>query len=254
MKCLVLLTDMKDVAVSEVVLRSIPRELSEQVNVSVVNIETFDTVHANFLLRLVLDSLEMGDIVSIVCDPRLNDIPRDSIGIELENGVCVVGPNNGVMSRMLEDFNVKTAIKLPISPESTKHPTFNGKYRFAVATKKLLLGEDLSSIGEVVAVDHFYKVKTAHGTVVHVDNYGNLKLKLPRIEDKKVGSKVLIKLRDKIVTVTYGVEFDDVDEGEGIFYNGSSLWGLPELALNRGSFASTYGVRVGDFVTIMGER
>lgn len=254
MKCLVLLTDMKDVAVSEVVLRSLPRQIKEQVNVSVVSIESFDTVHANFLLRLALDSLEKGDIVSIVCDPRLNDIPRDSVGLELENGVFIVGPNNGVMSWMLEDFKLKFVVKLPISPESKKHPTFNGKYRFAVATKKLLMGESLESIGEVVQDDHLYKVHTTLGTVVHVDNYGNVKIKLPRIEDKNVGTKVLIKLRDRILTVTYGVEFDDVEEGEAILYNGSSLWGLPELALNRGSFASTYGTKVGDFVTIMGER
>src|SRR5688572_642113 len=114
MKCLVLLTDMRDVAVSEVILRSIPRDVKEQVNVSIVNVEAFDTVHANFLLRLVLDSLQDGDVVSIVCDPRLNDIPRDSVGVELENGVNIVGPNNGVMSWMLDDFKVNRVVKLPI--------------------------------------------------------------------------------------------------------------------------------------------
>ena len=216
--------------------------------------ESFDTVHANFLLRLVMDSLQRGDIISVVCDPRLNDIPRDSIGLELKNGVCVVGPNNGVMSWMIDDFDIEKVIKLPISDDSKKHPTFNGKYRFAVATNQLLSGVTLEKVGERVEIDHLYRVNVAHGTVVHVDNYGNVKIKLPRIEDKRVGSKVLIKLRDRIITVTYGVEFDDVEEGESILYNGSSLWGLPELALNRGNFASTYGIRVGDFVTIMGER
>lgn len=254
MKCLVLLTDMRDVAVSEVVLRSIPRDINEQINVSVVNIETFDTVHANFLLRLVLDSLQSGDVVSIVCDPRLNDIPRDSVGIELTNGVYVLGPNNGVMSWMLDDFKIKKIIQLPVSELSKKHPTFNGKYRFAVATSQLFSGIALDKIGESLTSSHLYRSEIADGTVVHVDNYGNVKLKLERLEDKKIGSKLLIKIRDRIITVTYGIEFDNVGEGEAILYNGSSLWGLPELAINRGSFALNYGIRVGDFVTIMGDR
>lgn len=245
---------MRDVAVSEVVLRSIPRDIKEQINVSVVNIETFDTVHANFLLRLILDSLQSGDVVSIVCDPRLNDIPRDSIGIQLANGVCVLGPNNGVMSWMLDDFDVQNIIQLPISELSKKHPTFNGKYRFAVATNQLLSGLEFAKIGGTLKRGHLYHSEVADGTVVHVDNYGNVKVKLARIEDKVVGSKLLVKIRDRVITVTYGIEFDNVGEGEAILYNGSSLWGLPELAINRGSFSATYGVRVGDFVTIMGER
>jgi len=250
MRKFILLTDMKDVAVSETILRSVPNSVNN-VTIVPVFVDTFDILHGAFLLRLLADSFEPNDVVSIVCDPRFTDVPRDSIGIELKNGVTIFGPNNGVMSWLIQDFEVKSAIKLPISEESRLHPTFNGKYRFAVAVNKCLQGDSFETIGDKFDKDEIYLSKIADGTVVHVDNYGNVKIKLPALHLKR-GSNVSIKLRDKVYSLRYGYEFFDVEEGDPILYTGSSLWGLPELAINRGNFATMYGVKVGDLVTIIG--
>lgn len=250
MRKFILLTDMKDVAVSEAILRSVPNSVND-VAIIPVQVDTFDILHGAFLLRLLADSFESNDVVSIVCDPRFSDVPRESIGIELKNGVVVFGPNNGVMSWMLQDFELNKAIILPISEESKLHPTFNGKYRFAVAVNKCLSGSTFDSIGDEFDKTSIYMSKIADGTVVHIDNYGNVKIKLPLLQFER-GSNVSIKLRDKVYTMKYGYDFFDVSEGEPLLYTGSSLWGLPELAINRGNFAKMYGVKVGDIVTIIG--
>lgn len=241
---------MRDIATTEVVLRSTLGIADNIIPIiEVVSVDDFNVINAEFSLRLLADSLVAGDIVIVVCDPRIHNRPHDSLAVQLDNGIIVLGPNNGVMSWIIKDLGMQKVLELPLNAETIKHPTFNGKYKFAVAANALLKGSNFDALGANFDADKLYSDNLPEGMILHVDNYGNLKINHPRLELEK-GQIVSVSANGQQYDVSFGSEFWDVDEGEMIVYSGSSLWGLPEIAVSRGSAAKKLNLKVGDIIDI----
>jgi len=240
---------MKDVALAEVQLRTL--QGLNQIPINFINVKTeeFNIVSGKFLLRLIADSLEAEDIVIVVLDPRLSDRPHNSLGIKLKNGAYLLGPNNGVFSWIIKDFSILESIELNNNENTKKFPTFNGKYKFSLAANKILSGHLFSQLGKAIRKSELFIEPINEGQIVHIDNYGNLKIHLPRLRCK-VGQKIFIKFRNQTSETRFGKEFDDVSPGELITYNGSSLYGLPEIAINKGNAAKYFGAKVGDEISL----
>ena len=164
-----------------------------------------------------------------------------------------LGPNNGVLSWVIEEFGIKSCVELPIVKNNLLHPTFNGKYKFSVGVNKLLKGKKIRELGTRFSKQKIYIRNIAEGTIVHIDNFGNLKVKGKRPKHR-LGSDLSIKINGRTHYAKYGTEFYDVDEGELIVYPGSSLYGLPEIAINKGSAAEYLKLRIGDKVDIIDGR
>jgi len=248
-----LVTDMSDVGINEVRLRMLKGLDISEFNIETIVVKRFNLVHGSFITRLLTDSCDKGDIFIIVLDPRYTDKPRESICIETNSGIFYLGPNNGVLSWVIEDFGIKNCVELPIGKDNVLHPTFNGKYKFSIGVNKLLCGKKLTEIGNKFDKKKVFMNQIPEGTIVHVDNFGNLKIKGDRPK-YQLGSDLSINVNGKVYYAKFGREFYDVDEGELIVYPGSSLYGLPEVAINRGSAAEYLKLDIGDKLDIINGR
>lgn len=249
-KNVLIITDMIDVGINEVRLRIINGLKNKLINFESVAVENFNITNGAFLLRLLADSCKGGDIFLVVLDPRFEDKPRDSICFKTRNNFFLAGPNNGVFSWVIKDFGIKECVELPLRKENLLFPTFNGKYKFSLAITKLLEGKSVKSLGKKFRKEDVFIEEIENGTIVHIDNYGNLKIKGGRPKFK-LGGILEIKINKKVYPAKFGAQYFDVQEGELVVYAGSSLGGLPEIAINRGNAAKFLDVKIGDKITII---
>lgn len=245
-----IITDMNDVGINEVRLRVLEKISKQTVNFENVKVKKFSVINGSFIIRLLADSCREKDIFIIILDPRYDSKPRESICLQTQNNFYFIGPNNGILSWVIKDFKIKKCVQLPLTKENMLFPTFNGKYKFAKTAGQLINGEKFSNLGKEFSKEDIYKEKIETGTVVHIDNYGNIKIKgkRPRF---KLGDIVEIKVNGRVYSIRFGLQFFDVPEGELIIYPGSSLWGLPELAINRGNASEFLKVNIGDKIDII---
>jgi len=245
----IILTDITDVGKTEMALRISDAELNDRVEIHFVKVKKFSIVNTIFLFRLLFDSAIEGDIFLVVMDPRYNSKSRESLYVRTKNNINCFIPNNGIISWVLNDFGIKDSYLIPVNQDNKDFPTFNGKYKYAPAINSFL--KDINFVEKLTkfSIKDIVTTNINEGEVVHIDNYGNLKV---YFSDKNIYKKENIKvnINDKEVDVKLSYDFNVSEDGTPVFYSGSSLDGLLELALIRDSFAEKFNVEIGDVIKI----
>jgi S-adenosylmethionine hydrolase len=197
-----------------------------------------------------------GTIFLVVVDPGVGSARR-AIAVEAGH-YRFVAPDNGVLTRVLEDTPVVSAVELtePQYARPTISRTFEGRDRFAPAAAWLANGVELSSLGRPAGALQRLRlavpVSTPDGLlgeIVRVDVFGNLISNIDRrtCEAFAAGSVPAVHLDDRLAARLVST-YAEGKAGELTALFGSS--DHLEVAVNGGSAAERAGAGRGARVRV----
>lgn len=190
------------------------------------------------LLAALASGFPPGSVFLAVVDPGVGT-PRDAV-VVLAGGRWFVGPDNGLLSVVAARHADTRLWRITWQPDVLS-ATFHGRDLFAPIAAEIARGEfpetKLASIAR-------FEVEFDAGDltrVIYIDHYGNAWTGLRSVPK----SARLIAAGE---VFKHGDSFGFVDKGEGFWFINSV--GLLELAINRGSAAVAFGLKVGDLVQV----
>ena len=203
-----------------------------------------DIATAGFTLRSVFDDFPKGT-VHLVAVGAASSHKDDFIAIRLD-GHYFIGTNNGIWS-LVSDKQPSACISLPQPDVITN--AFPAKFVFAPAAAELLNGTEITDLGNPFEYElkkrlfrqAIVRENELHGSVVHVDNYGNL--------ITNISFRTFEKARDgRKFKITFGYEtftgiskhYNSQEYGDCvILFNSQNLL---EIAINHGNAAQLLGL------------
>ena len=247
-KKVVVLTDCIDVAWQEIRGSIYSNAKNYDVIIEpVVPVASYSIENVNFLVRLIAEIYPPETIICVIVNPLKKRTER-IIGTTKKKKLYFEGTNTGAFTWLEEDFGIDEVYEL-FDPGFVP---FGGKYVHAPAVGKLASGTNLKELGNPFDKDKIRHIKMEIGTVIHIDNFGNLKL-YHKFDDKpKNGDKYIITLNDEDIKVTYNERMMEKNDNEIIIYPGSSF-NFTEVGIVRGHFANLYNVKNGDVIKIRKE-
>jgi S-adenosylmethionine hydrolase len=189
-----------------------------------------------------------------VVDPGVGG-DRGALVVETPSAFFV-GPDNGVLSLVLRNTEVKSIRRLenPLYTRGEISRTFHGRDIFAPAAAHLANGTPVVDFGPpqdslemLLWPEPRLEAGAWIGEVIHVDHFGNAITSLAGDgtalgPDATVGFGVLrVPVRDSYQAIT---------SGQGVAVIGST--GLIEIAVNGGNAARQFGLKRGDRVELTG--
>jgi S-adenosylmethionine hydrolase len=194
------------------------------------------------------EALSSDAVIMASADPRAPGIPREPIAIHFDQpNMYLVCPNIGISTMMLERYTPTKAIRMNFDKWASSG--FNGRDIYAPTAEQIVAGIPLDDLGENFPLDSLYNPEIDHGTVLHIDNYGNVKLyaydDLSNVDYVNInGQKLPVVSNFKLKNG------ETVLGGELVATNGSSF-GLVEIQAKADGFgakgvAEILGIRVED--------
>ena len=217
-------------------------------------IKPSDIGHAAFVLRAVFRDFPKGT-VHLVGVHSTSNRGEAFVALQLEDHFFV-GPDNGIFG-LISDQPHQQLIE--INTTDAVPTTFPERDVFAMAAAKIASGKSLNDLGTPIPsfrkmIDRQVKAtkKQISGTVVRVDNFGNLITNIPKIAFDTLS-------RGKAFTIQFGGEkfrrihtlYNQAEEGE-CFMVFNSL-GVLEIGINKGNASELLGLSYDSTVTIMFE-
>lgn len=209
----------------------------------VVPVDSYNIVNVNFLVKLIAEIYPEGTIICVIVNPLKLRTER-IVGKTKRKHIIFEGTNTGAFSWLVNDFECEELYEL----YDPGFIPFGGKYVHAPAVGKIASGIPINELGDNFALDKIRHVKMEKGTIMHVDNFGNLKLFHKFEEEPKNGDKFLIQFSNKL-EVTYNKRMMEKEDGDLVIYPGSSF-GYTEIGIVRDHFSSKYNVKIGDVIKI----
>lgn len=210
-----------------------------------------DVTAAAFVLARYAHLFPAGTVHVVVVDPGVGTARR-AIAASIDDRLFVA-PDNGALSRVLHAGRsaLVVALENPAYQRLPASATFHGRDIFAPAAAHLAAGIPLGELGpeirDPVRLDTPEPVRDrtgVHGTIVHVDRFGNLISNIPA-SWLEMGARVDLAGRPLgPVRRTYG----DGAPGEPLALIGSD--GLLEVGVRDGHGARVLGAGRGTPVTV----
>jgi S-adenosyl-L-methionine hydrolase (adenosine-forming) len=225
-------------------------------------LDDFDTISAARVLETV--RFVAPAIHVCICDPGVGT-SRRPLALLTQRGDVLIGPDNGVLlPAALALGGVREAREIT-NMALMRHPVsavFHGRDVFCPAAAHLANGVGFEVVGEMIEVESlapppYEDAERADGLwrarIIFVDKFGNAHLNIHHDEWQSgvpaSGSMVDVALPDgQSVAVSHHSTFGETRLGAALILADND--GRPTLALNRGSFASTHGLSVGDEVVV----
>lgn len=240
MPVIVLFTDFgsRDPYVGQVKARLIEHAPTQQVVDLLNEVPDFNPHAGAHLLAAFAPGFPLGSVFLAVVDPGVGT-PRDAV-VVFAGGRWFVGPDNGLLSIVAARHAGTRVWRITWQPDSLA-PTFHGRDLFALIAADIARGDFPDD--KLAPIDAL-KVEFDAGDlarVVYIDHYGN------------AWTGVRGVLADARVSAAgeqfrHADSFGFVDKGEGFWFINSV--GLLELAVNRGSAAAMFGLKVGDAIQV----
>lgn len=179
-----------------------------------------------------------GSVFLAVVDPGVGT-PRDAV-VVMAGGHWFVGPDNGLLSVVAARHTDTRCWRITWQPDDLA-PTFHGRDLFSRIAAEIASGEFPDTKLTVVAKLNVEFDSGDLSRVIYIDHFGNAWAGVRNVpKDARVSAAgELFKHSDS---------FGFVGKGEGFWFINSV--GLLELAVNRGSAAATYELKVGDPVQV----
>lgn len=218
-------------------------------------------------LRDLVNVWPEGTVIVSVVDPGVGTSRKASVA-ELDNGTYVVSPDNGSFSLIREHISEIRQIDETInrSHHNEKVAVFDGRDLFSYCAARLASGIiNFAGVGPSYSVDEIVLCPEVQYEPVieqgHVETfvthvlpwYGGIRAAVTNeqfVENAEFrhGDLIHIAIRhkDQILfdeVVPFVKSFGDVEEGEPLVYEGSSL--MISIDLNRGNFAKKYDIHAG---------
>ena len=197
-----------------------------------------------------------GTVFLAVVDPGVGG-SRRAIVARSRRGQYFVLPDNGLVTRVADADGLEEVREIS-NPKwmrsETVSTTFQGRDVFAPVAARIARGDDWREVGSVVETPVRIEASGVsrsadglEGEGVALDgHFGNL---LTNVEGADLatlgwaaGDRVPVRVGSRELTLPFTRTFSEVPEGSALLYIDSR--GRVALAVNRGSFAKTYGVAV----------
>jgi S-adenosyl-L-methionine hydrolase (adenosine-forming) len=218
------------------------------------DIKPFDLVQAAFVVQNCWSEFPEGTIhligVHCVYAPEAHFI------LAKHAGHFFMAPNNGILSLL---FGGETDLVLRnLGPGAAEH--FAVKNVFAETVAQLLSGVDFEEIGQPatellqrISIQPVITRTRIRGTIMHLDNFDNAIVNVPRAVFEKARNgrsfSLFFKRNDPISHLSNN--YSDVPIGEPLcLFNAA---GYLEIAINMGRAASLLGLKVEDIVEVVFE-
>ena len=234
------------------------------------NIEIVDLTHdvppydielAGEVIEQALPFYPTGTVAVAVVDPGVGS-DRKAIAIRTRGGHVLVGPDNGLFTLVMQAEGVEHAVELRntryFRAEQTSF-TFHGRDIFAPVAAHLAAGTPLDSLGPAVTPVTL-DVRPARlidgridGTVRYIeDPYGNVVTDIrPALLDSlgaRLGDSLEVRVASRSLRLPWRSTFSDVPSGRVLAVMHSR--GVLSFSINQGDFASRYGVKRKDAVSV----
>lgn len=237
---IVLLTDfgVRDPYVGQMKARLAEHAPEQQVIDLLHQVPDFNPHAGAHLLAAFAPGFPAGSTFLAVVDPGVGT-PRDAV-VVLAGGRWFVGPDNGLLSIVAARNRDPRIWRINWQPASLSD-SFHGRDLFAVIAAEIARGEFPD--GKLGTID-MLKVgfdPDDLARVIYVDHYGNAWSGIRAVprDARVIAAGELFK---------HGETFGRVGKGEGFWFINSV--GLLELAVNRGSAAHRFGLKVGDPIQV----
>ncbi|MDP1925834.1 MAG: SAM-dependent chlorinase/fluorinase [Thiobacillus sp.] len=202
------------------------------------DVPAFNAHAGAHLLAAFADGFPMGSVFLAVVDPGVGT-PREAV-VMLAGGRWFVGPDNGLLSVVRARYADFRLWRISWRPNPLS-PTFHGRDLFALIAAEIASGN--FPLAKLTAIEclqvEFDAADLAR--IVYIDHFGNAWTGVRHVlTDARISAAGEI--------FRHSESFGFVAKGEGFWFINSV--GLLELAVNRGSAAATYGLKVGDPVQV----
>lgn len=225
-------------------------------------IDDYDTTSAARVLETV--QFILPAIHVCVCDPGVGTTRRP-LAILTHRGDVLIGPDNGVLLpalSILGGANEVREISNPAIMRQPVSPVFHGRDVFCPAAAHLANGVRFELVGELIETARLVPPPYADAEhvdgrwmarVIHVDKFGNAHLNISQAEWRALvpsnGCTIdLVIAARRRLAVEHRFTFGNAGPGAVVIVGDDD--GRPALAVNQGSFAATYDVRLGDDVVV----
>jgi len=220
-----------------------------------------DIVHAAYQIATSFHYFPEGTLHLVVVDP---DVGSDREIILLSaHGHYFLAPDNGVLSFVLrgaDDAEAFTADRPDLYLDPVSH-TFHGRDIFAPLAAFLVNGAPPAELGprrdpaglkrvEDPPLSLDEKTKKIHGSIIHIDHYGNITTNIPRATLRRLTDSfegVSLLVGEHIIS-GLRTSYNEVPRGRSLLIFNSSDY--LEISINCGDAAKTFGARLYDQVTI----
>jgi S-adenosylmethionine hydrolase len=222
------------------------------------DVPAHDVEAGAFLLDAGTRAFPPGAIHIAVVDPGVGSV-RPAIAVRTADGVWV-GPDNGVLGRVLRDREVLEAHRLDAEAyvRRTGATTFEGRDRFAPAAGWIARGTPLRRFGAPVThpriappVPPLVAGAAAEIPVAHVDRFGNVFLDvtrsaLPNGCDPRLALAVDLPDGTRIEGVARS--YAETEQGAPVLVFNAA--GVLEIAVREASASERFALRRGDRVRV----
>jgi S-adenosylmethionine hydrolase len=225
------------------------------------DVPAYDVESAAEVLERALPFYPSGTVAVAVVDPGVGS-ERKGLAILTGKGHLLVGPDNGIFTLVLETEGLDRAVELR-DPRYFRRGgssfTFHGRDVFAPVAAHLASGVSIDSLGPPL-VPMKLDLRPARrvgqnveGIVRYVeDPYGNVVTNIPpSLLDSagiRVGDSLDVRVGRRSMRLPWRRTFSDVAEGQSLAVMHSRE--LLSFSINLGNFATRYGIRRKDGVSI----
>jgi hypothetical protein len=225
------------------------------------DVPPYDIEAAGEVLEQALPFYPTGTVAVAVVDPGVGS-ERKAIAILTRRGHILVGPDNGLFTLVMQAEGVERAVELRETRyfrAARASSTFHGRDIFAPVAAHLAAGAPLDSLGPPI-VPVQLDVRPARivasrivGTVRYIeDPYGNVVTDIPATFldslAARVGDSLEVRLPLRVLRLPWRNTFSDVSQGQALALMHSR--GVLSFSINQGDFATRFGVKRKDSVSI----
>lgn len=199
-----------------------------------------------------------------ICDPGVWS-SRSSLILETHRGDLLLGPDNGSLiptARNLGGIVKATAIENPEYIRTPVSHTFHGRDIYAPVAAHLSNGVSPDQFGSNIDVNDLVKAaydeatvndNLVDATIIQINRFGSVFLNIKydlwkKLELDKKDSIQLRRPNTEDLHLPIGQTFSDVSEGKPLILKDD--YGRAEIAVNMGSFAEIFNIKIGDSVAL----
>lgn len=224
-------------------------------------VPAYDIETAAEVLEQALPYYPSGTVTVAVVDPGVGG-ERKGLAVLTKKGHLLVGPDNGIFTLVLETEGLDRAVELRnrrfFRPGEAAF-TFHGRDIFSPVGAHLATGTPIDSLGPPlvpIRLDLRPAQRTANGISGIVryieDPYGNVVTNVPAaLFDSiraHIGDSLEVTIGSRSFRLPWTRTFSDVPRGRTLAVMHER--GLMSFSINQGNFATAYGVKRKDAVSI----
>jgi len=224
-------------------------------------VKPFNVAEGSYILVQAAREFPSGTVFLAVVDPGVGT-ERRPIVLETKDQKLFVAPDNGLLTGVMDAFGVSYAYE--ITNQSLMRPgkisaTFHGRdvygpvaAHLAGGTRPSEVGPEIKDLVRLPIVKAKREKEALVGSVVYVDQYGNLITnitgKLAEQAGLEPGAKIIITIDDRRLSATFTVTYNDVPTGDWLALINAEE--VVEIARNMANASQPIGAAAGSKVKL----